>query len=111
MRSIIGSVAPPPPDWAGPPLLVMNNGCANRLNEAIIVVMMINIRTGRSIGIVTYRRRCHHVAPSMDAASCKDAGMFWSAARMMIMLKPLVHQTVVIRIAIHAHGMLDSQRG
>ena len=37
--------------------------------------------------------------------------MLWRAARMMIMLKPLVHQTVMAAMETHAHGIVESQRG
>src|SRR5690606_12223938 len=105
---MIGSVDPPPPDCAGPPF-VMNKGWAKRLNEAMIVIITINTRTERSMGMVTKRNRCHQVAPSIEAASYSSPGIFCKAARMMTILKPLVHHTVTIKIEIHAQGIDDSQ--
>ena len=54
---------------------------------------------------------CTPVAPSMAAASYSESGMSCSAASRMIMLKPIVHQTVAIRMAIQAQGRVESQRG
>src|SRR5215207_6080011 len=111
MRSMIGSVEPPPPDCAGPPRSVINKGWAKRLNDAMIVIMMIKTKTERNPGIVTKRNRCHAVAPSMEAASYSDDGIFCKAASRITILNPLVHQTVTSKIAYHAQGIDDSQRG
>src|SRR5215216_3732152 len=110
MRSITGSVAPPPEGWAGAPRVIIS-GCPNKLKEAMMVVMIINRRTGRSMGTVMRVNICQEVEPSIEAASYRKSGMSWRAARRMIILKPTVHQTVAITMVTQAHGSVASQLG
>src|SRR5918993_4746820 len=66
-------------------------------------------RIGRRLGSVIDRNCCHRFAPSTEAASYRSAEMPCIPARKMIVLKPIVHHRVAVRIAIHAHGVLASQ--
>src|SRR6187401_2027337 len=86
----------------------MISGCPNRFAEASNVIVMTNTRTGRSMGRVMLQKRLTEPAPSIAAASYRETGMSWSAARMMMVLKPMVHQSVAIVIAIQASGIVLS---
>ncbi len=59
----------------------MMNDCPNMFAEAMIVISVTNIVTGRSPGSVTWRNDAHGPAPSTRAASYSSRGMSCSPAR------------------------------
>src|SRR3954471_17674892 len=68
-------------------------------------------RIGRRLGSVMDLNCCQRFAPSTDAASYRSAEMPCIPARKMIVLNPIVHHSVAMRIEIQAQGLAASQFG
>src|SRR5215204_1435138 len=101
-------VVSPPSALGGPPP-VISCGCPTSWNDAMIWSVTTSSRIGRRLGRVIERNCCQRLAPSTDAASYRSAEIPCIPARKMIVLNPIVHHSVAVRMAIHAHGLLASQ--
>src|SRR3954465_884556 len=103
-------VVSPPRALGGPPP-VISCGCPTSWKLAMIWRVTTSSRIGRRLGSVIERNCGQRFAPSTDAASYRSAEIPCIPARKMIVLKPIVHHRVAIRIEIHAHGLEASQFG
>ncbi len=89
---------------SGPPL-VMTKGSSKNCRYPMPVVTETKRIVGRIIGRVMWRNRCHEVAPSMAAASCRLHGTDWRPARKMIIAVPKLRQdAIMIRAGIDQFG-------
>ena len=65
--------------------------------------------TGRISGSLMYRTFCHFVAPAMSAASVRSSGMFWSAAKNIMVGMPTHCQDDTRATAVSAYFSSPSQ--
>ena len=77
-------------------------------------MMLVTTRknvTGRTIGKVMFRSRWNALAPSSAAASCRDAGTPWMAARYRSIEYPRPFQMAMMMIAGLTVAVFCSQSG
>ena len=95
---------------SGPPC-VITNGSSKNCIRPMLVTTVANSSVGRNNGTVTYRNRCHPVAPSTDAASYSSFGMACRPASRMIISRPMPRHVVISMIEGNAHdGSVEPSR-
>jgi hypothetical protein len=81
--------------------------CVKYCIVAMIPVIVVNTMTGDSVGRVTWRNRCHALAPSSDAASSRLTGTSPSAARKITMVFPMPHKASRVSEGFDQVGSLN----